>query len=85
VPGSPFYKPNYSYWPGWFARGTSDLYVYADNWNLNNVPGAVDEMNETNNRADIHGLLVTGPNPPFLATPASAIPPRPAPTPLDAE
>lgn len=52
-----------SRWPGWFASGTTDLYVYADSLNAGVSTGAVPESNESNNRAEIHGLKVTGPNP----------------------
>ncbi len=50
-------------WPGWFAQGTTDLYVYVDSWNAGVAYGAVDEADETNNRAEIHNIGVTGPNP----------------------
>jgi CARDB len=53
----------YSIWPGYFAAGTTDLYAYADSYNPSVVAGAVAESNETNNRAELHGLSVTGPNP----------------------
>jgi large repetitive protein len=44
-------------WPGSFAPGTRNLYVYVDSWNTNNPNGAIAESNETNNRAEI--LLAT--------------------------
>ncbi|HEY3231463.1 MAG TPA: CARDB domain-containing protein, partial [Roseiflexaceae bacterium] len=53
----------YSVWPGYFAAGTTDLYVYADSWNPGVATGAVAESNETNNSAHLGGLTVTGPNP----------------------
>jgi hypothetical protein len=53
----------YSVWPGWFAAGTSDIYAYVDSFNPGIVTGAVAESNEANNRAEIHGLSVTGQNP----------------------
>jgi large repetitive protein len=53
----------YSIWPGYFAAGTSDLYAYADSYYPSVVAGAVAESDETNNRAELHGLIVTGPNP----------------------
>ncbi|HJZ47590.1 MAG TPA: CARDB domain-containing protein, partial [Roseiflexaceae bacterium] len=53
----------YSNWRGYFAAGTSDVYVYADSFNPGVVAGAVAESSETNNRAELHGLRVTGPNP----------------------
>jgi hypothetical protein len=55
--------PGYSIWPSWFAAGTSDLYAYADSFNPGVVAGAVAESDEANNRAELHGLTVTGPNP----------------------
>jgi hypothetical protein len=55
--------PGYSVWPGYFAAGTSDLYAYVDSYNPGIVDGAVAESNEANNRAELHGLRVTGPNP----------------------
>jgi len=53
-----------SRWQGWFANGTTDLYVYADSWNPTVVYGANQETDETNNRAEIRNLVVTGTNPP---------------------
>jgi hypothetical protein len=69
----------YSRWPGWFASGTTDLYVYADSWDPGVADGAVAETDETNNRAELHGLTVRGPNPPppALVAPQSR-PVRPA-------
>ena len=53
----------YLVWPGYFASGASDLYAYADSFNPGVVAGSVAESNEANNRAELHGLRVTGPNP----------------------
>jgi uncharacterized repeat protein (TIGR01451 family) len=53
----------YSIWPGYFAAGTSDLYAYADSYNPGVAAGAAAESNEANNRGELHGLSVTGPNP----------------------
>jgi len=53
----------YSIWPGYFASGTSDIYAYADSYNPDVAGGAVAESDEANNRAELHGLSVTGPNP----------------------
>jgi len=53
----------YSIWPGYFAAGSSDLYAYADSYKPGVASGAVAESDETNNRAELHGLRVTGPNP----------------------
>jgi hypothetical protein len=74
-PGS--YASEYSVWPGWFARGTTDLYAYADSWNPGVPIGAVPEANESNNRSELHGLIVTGTNPSVTGT-AANIPARPA-------
>lgn len=54
-------------WPGWFAKGTTDLYLYVDSYDLASPNGAVTETDETNNRAEIHGLTVTGTNPAEVA------------------
>jgi hypothetical protein len=56
----------YSVWPGYFASGTSDIYVYADSYDPGVAAGAVAERDEANNRAELHGLSVTGPNPAFV-------------------
>ena len=53
----------FSVWPGYFAAGTTDLYAYADSYSPGVVDGSVAESDETNNRAELHGLTVTGPNP----------------------
>jgi hypothetical protein len=52
----------YSIWPGYFAAGSSDLYAYADSYKPGMMGGAAAESDETNNRAELHGLSVTGPN-----------------------
>jgi uncharacterized repeat protein (TIGR01451 family) len=59
------YDPNQSRWAGWFANGTTDLYLFVDSWNRPVGAGAVTESDETNNRAELHGLSVTGTNPPY--------------------
>jgi hypothetical protein len=51
------YDSAYTYWLGKFLVGTSDIYVYMDSWGGPN--GAVDEINESNNRGDIHGIRVS--------------------------
>ncbi|HSJ54372.1 MAG TPA: hypothetical protein VLC52_11585, partial [Anaerolineae bacterium] len=61
-----------SFWTGYFTPGTTDLYLYVDSWNPGSPAGAVLELNETNNRAERHGLLVSG-------TPVVAPDPGPAP------
>jgi hypothetical protein len=68
----------YSNWPGWFAAGTSDLYVYVDSYNPGVATGAVAESDETNNRAELRGLTVSGKNPRFVDSPnINTIPQRP--------
>lgn len=58
-------------WPGWFANGTKDLYLYVDSYGLSSPDGAVKESNETNNEFEVHELTVTGVNPAqSLAIPA---------------
>ena len=50
----------FTVWPGFFASGTTDLYIYADSWNPGVASGAVIESNEGNNRAHLGGLTVIG-------------------------
>ncbi len=69
---------DYSLWPGYFAAGTTDLYVYVDSWSPGVASGAVQESNEANNRDHVGGLTVTGPNPPSLAAEPSLVKERPA-------
>jgi hypothetical protein len=52
-----------SRWGGWFAAGTTDLYVYVDAWGGDAEQGLIEEADETNNRAELRGLEVTGDNP----------------------
>jgi hypothetical protein len=66
------YAANYSNWPGWFSAGTTDLYLYVDNWNPGVATGAVAESDETNNQFHIGGLTVTGPNPPIMQLQSAA-------------
>jgi hypothetical protein len=56
------YCNNNTIWPGYFASGTTDLYMYVDSFNLGVATGAVLESNETNNRSEQHGLSVLGEN-----------------------
>jgi hypothetical protein len=50
-----------------------------DSWNPGVAGGAVPESNESNNRAELHGLVVKGPNPKQLSTRSvERLPPRPA-------
>lgn len=58
TPGS--YAADQSRWPGYFASGTSDLYLYVDSWNPTVPTGGVLESNEGNNQAERHGLTVSG-------------------------
>jgi hypothetical protein len=47
-------------WVGFFPRGTQDVYAYVDSWNRDAAGnavspfGAVYEVSETNNRAELH-------------------------------
>jgi uncharacterized repeat protein (TIGR01451 family) len=67
-----------SNWPGHFANGTSDLYLFVDSWNPGVATGGVAESNEANNRAERHGLTVSGLNPFTADEPAvKDLPPRP--------
>ncbi|MDW8233748.1 MAG: hypothetical protein RMJ54_13300, partial [Roseiflexaceae bacterium] len=81
-----------SVWPGYFASGTNALYVYVDSYNPPVPTGAVVESNETNNRAQITGFIVSGAslsNGASPGTPSStpdspvALPPRRLPEPID--
>lgn len=70
----------YSIWTGWLAAGTTDIFAYADSWNEGVAAGAVDEASEANNRAELHGLTVTGANPPLASLQsAEELGPRPDP------
>lgn len=72
------YDPEYTIWYGWFANGTTDIYVYADSWNREGeVNGAVAESNETNNRGHLGGLQVTGTNPELPQSLSLSYLPRP--------
>lgn len=65
-------------WNGSFASGTSDIYLYVDSWNPDVAFGAVAEASETNNRAELHGLVVSGANvAPLGEVDAVDLPPRP--------
>lgn len=52
-------QPGYAAWPGWFVAGTSDLYAYVDSWSPGHNNGYIEERDETNNRAELHGLVVS--------------------------
>ncbi len=52
---------DYSVWPGYFARGTTNLHLYVDSWNPGTSVGSVDERNENNNLYTYPGgVMVTG-------------------------
>jgi hypothetical protein len=75
------YDPSFTRWNGSFAAGVRDLYVYVDSWNGSVPYGAVDEGNETNNRAEILGLTVssTTPQTNLSDLPELPLPERPQP------
>ncbi len=61
-PREPCYGSQYSIWPGHFASGSRDLYLYVDSWNRTVPSGGVLESDETNNLSERLGLVVTGLN-----------------------
>ncbi len=74
---------DYSIWPGHFASGTTDLYLYVDSWNPTVSTGGVAESNENNNLSERHGLVVSGlgvgeAGQPSDLPAAADLPPRPA-------
>jgi len=72
------YAVAYSIWPGYFASGTSDLYLYVDSWNPTVSTGGVLESDETNNLA-ARQIRVTGLGVADEGLPSPAdLPPRPA-------
>jgi hypothetical protein len=72
------YSAGHTIWPGHFASGTTDLYLYVDSWNPGVATGASGESDETNNRAELHGLQVTGANPmQARSQQVEDLPPRP--------
>lgn len=55
------YSADYTVWTGGFdVSGVQNLYVYVDSWSDGQAEGAVTEADETNNRAEILGLMVGG-------------------------
>lgn len=62
------FSAGHSIWPGFFAAGTRELYLYVDSWNPDVPGGAVAEQDEGNNRAML-GVTVTGSNPALTAQP----------------
>jgi len=74
------YSAGHTIWRGWFASGTTDLYLYVDSWNPGTPTGGVAESDETNNRAALRGLIVTGANPAITNSASTTnLPLRPAP------
>lgn len=74
------YAAPYTLWPGYFAVGTTDVYLYVDSWMPGDPLGVVHESDETNNRAELHGFSVTGVNPmPLIPSSPAALPARGAP------
>ena len=59
------FRSAYSNWENTLAAGTTDIYLYVDSWNRDtasgtaNPNGAVTESDETNNRAEVHGIQVS--------------------------
>ncbi len=59
-----------SNWSGFFANGTSRIYIIVDSWNRNasgeqrDPNGALSEIDETNNRAERSLTVLLGPLPP---------------------
>ncbi len=84
-PNPPCYGSLYSVWPGHFASGTTDLYLFVDSWNRTVSSGGVAESNEFNNLSERHGLTVSGLSAGEAGLPsdlpaAADLPPRPAPS-----
>ncbi len=70
---------DHSIWPGHFAPGTTDLYLYVDSWNPTVSIGGVMGSNENNNLSERHGLAVTGLSVGEANLPSAAdLAPRPA-------
>jgi hypothetical protein len=65
--------PGYAVWSGYFAAGTTDLYVLADSYNPS---GPMVDSNRANNLFHMPGLQVTGPNPTLSS--AQSLDQRPA-------
>jgi hypothetical protein len=75
------FAEGHTVWPGWFTNGTKDLYLYVDSYNLAAPDGAVEESDETNNRAAlILDEEVQGINPASVTlSQPNDLPVRPAP------
>nr|WP_255603214.1 cadherin-like domain-containing protein [Oscillochloris sp. ZM17-4] len=60
------FKVDASTWPGYFTNGTTKLYAIVDSWNRDasgtyrNPSGAIDERDETNNRAELDITVTLG-------------------------
>jgi uncharacterized repeat protein (TIGR01451 family) len=72
------YNVQHTRWPGWFASGTTEVYLYVDAWSDNNSRGQIGESNETNNMDSLQGLQVTGDNPLLMLLNYGEVPPRTA-------
>jgi hypothetical protein len=78
------YAEEQTIWPGWFAAGTSDLYLLVDSWNCNEqgeqcvTSGVEQESDEANNLTHLDGLTVMGENPATTRMHARDVPPRTA-------
>ncbi len=76
------YDPTHSSWSGSLPAGNYNLYAYVDSINNNLYPaydGAVNESNETNNRCEILGLVVSGSRSFEIKPRPNTFPPRPTP------
>jgi hypothetical protein len=57
------YREDFSNWEGWFANGTTDLYVLVDSWNEEDgQEGGIPELDEGNNLGYL-AVTVSGTNP----------------------
>ncbi len=68
-----------SSWPGSFAGGTNNLYLYVDTWNPGVPTGGVAESNESNNIYQRDGITVAGLGTTTTLNSLSNLLPRPAP------
>ena len=74
------YSGAHTIWPGYFAAGTTALYVLVDSWNPDVSTGGVAESNESNNLSQRTGLAVSGESVSDDSLPKlDDIPARPAP------
>lgn len=70
-------RADYSNWPGFFAAGTTDLYLVIDSWGPQGATSLIDEKDESNNIAHLGGLQVLA-NPSFVAPSSTSIAQIPA-------